>query len=236
MTYLSLAARTSKRLTSLWLLLMLAGSLFPQANTGRILGRVTDQTGGALPGAVLTIVDTQRGISRSVIADNTGEFNVPNLTPGAYALRAQMPGFKTAENSAITLDVAQDLRVDLQLQPGDQVEKVNVTAEAPLTDTTGADLGGTIENALINDLPLNGRNFENLETLRPGVTIYPGGGSWTTSTDGIRAHDQVFLVDGVNSNDPYLGMAVMNAALLAGDARTLLPVDSIEEFRTEENP
>jgi hypothetical protein len=210
--------------------------LFSQGNAGRILGGVTDQTGGAVVGATVTIVDTQRNVTHSVTTDTAGEYNVPNLLPSMYTVTAAFQGFKTAQRNGITLEVNQDLRIDLTLQPGDQSEKITVTGELPLVETTNAELGGTIQNVIINDLPLNGRNFENLLSLRPGVTIFPGGGGWTQSTNGQRAHDNVYLVDGVNADDPWMAQSVMNAGMAAGDAGTILPIDAIDEFKTEQNP
>ncbi len=147
---------------------------FSQANLGRILGAVTDQTGGVVAGATLTILDVQRGISRSLTTDNAGEYNAPNLTPGTYTVRAESKGFKTAERSGIPLEVGKDVRVDLTLQPGEQAEKITVTGELPMVETTNATLGGTLSNETINELPLNGRNYQNLLSLRPGVLLFPG--------------------------------------------------------------
>ena len=217
-------------------ILLISFSAFSQGNAGRILGGVTDQSGGAVVGATVNIVDTQRNLTRTVTTDTAGEYNVPNLLPSTYTVRAAFQGFKTAERSGVVLEVNQDLRVDLTMQPGEQTEKVTVTGELPLVETTNAELGGTIQNVVINDLPLNGRNFENLLTLRPGVTIFPGGGGWTQSTNGQRAHDNVYLVDGVNADDPWMAQSVMNAGMAAGDAGTILPIDAIDEFKTEENP
>jgi hypothetical protein len=216
--------------------LVWCSQLFAQGNAGRILGSITDQTGGAVVGATVTIVDTTRNVTRTLTADSAGEYSAPNLLPGTYNVTASFQGFKTAERSGITLEVYQDLRVDLTMQPGEQSEKVTVTGELPLVETTNAELGGTIQNVIINDLPLNGRNFENLLSLRPGVTIYPGGGGWTQSTNGIRAHDNVYLVDGINSDDPWMAQSIMNAGMAAGDAGTILPIDAIDEFKTQENP
>jgi hypothetical protein len=210
--------------------------LFSQGNAGRILGGVTDQTGGAVVGATVTILDTQRNLTRTVTTDTAGEYSVPNLLPSMYTVTAAFQGFKTAQRTGITLEVNQDLRVDLTLQPGEQTDKITVTGEIPLVETTNAELGGTIQNAIINDLPLNGRNFENLLSLRPGVTIFPGGGGWTQSTNGQRAHDNVYLVDGVNADDPWMAQSVMNAGMAAGYAGTILPIDAIDEFKTEQNP
>ena len=115
-----------------------------------------------------------RGTSRPLTTDESGAFNAPNLLPGNYKVRAESKGFKTTERQSIVLEVGQELRVDLALQPGEQSQTITVTEEIPLVETTNAELGGTIQNEVINDLPLNGRNFENLLDLRPGVTKYVG--------------------------------------------------------------
>ena len=192
--------------------------LLAQGNAGRILGSVNDQSGGAVVGATVTIVDTQRNLTRTVTTDNAGEYNAPSLLPSTYTVRSAFQGFKTAERSGVTLEVNQDLRVDLTLQPGEQTEKVTVTEAIPLVETTNAELGGTLQAQIIENLPLNGRNFENLLQLRPGVTIYPGGSGWAQSTNGQRAHDNMYLVNGVVANDPWMGQSVMNAVMASGDA------------------
>ena len=217
-------------------ILLISFSAFSQGNAGRILGGVTDQSGGAMSGAVVTVTDTARGISRTLMTDSSGEYNAPNLIPGTYSVRAEVKGFKTAEHDGIVLEVNAELRVDLTLQPGEQSEKITVTGEVPLVETTNAELGGTLQAQIIDNLPLNGRNFENLLQLRPGVSIYPGGSGWAQSTNGQRAHDNMYLVNGVVANDPWMGQSVMNAVMASGDAGTILPVDAIDEFKTEENP
>jgi len=210
--------------------------LFSQGSSGRIIGTVTDQSGGAVAGATVTVTDTERGTSRVLTTDDSGEFNAPSLTPSTYTVHAEAKGFKAIDRKNVILEVNGNVRVDLQLQPGDVSQTITVTEETPLVETTNAELGGTLQNTIIENLPLNGRNFENLLALRPGVSIYVGGGGWTQSTNGIRPHDNTYLVDGVNSNDPYMAQSIMNAAMAAGDAGTILPVDSIQEFKTEVNP
>ena len=101
--------------------------LFAQGNAGRILGSVNDQSGGAVVGATVTIVDTQRNATRTLTTDAAGEYSAPNLLPSTYTVRAAFQGFKTEEHSGIILEVNQDLRVDVTLQPGEQTEKVTVT-------------------------------------------------------------------------------------------------------------
>jgi hypothetical protein len=232
-----LSLRNAIGVISLCLTVLVGSSqLFAQGNAGRILGSVTDQTGGAVVGATVSIVDTQRNLTRTLTTDAAGEYSAPNLLPSTYTVSATFQGFKTAERSGVSLEVNQDLRVDLTMQPGEQTEKVTVTGEIALVETTNAELGGTLQAQIIDNLPLNGRNFENLLQLRPGVTIYPGGSGWTQSTNGLRPQDNVYLVNGVNATDPWMSQSVFNAVMASGDAGTILPVDAIDEFKTEENP
>jgi len=210
--------------------------LFSQGSAARLNGSVLDQSGGAILGATVTVTDVQRGVSRTLTTDNAGAYFAPNLLPGTYTVRAEFKGFRSVERQNVVLEVGQEIRIDLTLQPGEQSQTVNVTETVPLIETTHAELGGTIENAVINDLPLNGRNFENLLDLRPGVTKYPGNSGWTQSTNGLRPHDNFFMVEGINSNDPWMAQSVMNAVMAAGDAGTMLPIDAIDEFKTNQNP
>ena len=207
-----------------------------QTTTGRILGTVRDQTGAALPAATVTVADVQRGVTRTVTTDDSGGYVIPNLSPGVYTVRAEVHGFKTVERPNIQVEVATDLTVDLSLPPGDVKETVVVNDEVPLLNTTSSTLGGTLSNNEINDLPLNGRNYENLLQLRPGVVRYPGGGFSTTSANGLRAEDNAYLVDGLFNSEPFSGQSIINGAGIAGDSATILPVDSIQEFNLQQNP
>ncbi|MGB9073348.1 MAG: TonB-dependent receptor [Terriglobales bacterium] len=209
--------------------------LFSQTTTGRILGTVHDQSGAALAGATVTAKDVQRGTTRTATTDESGVYVIPALPPGSYAVRAEAKGFKAAERPSILLEVAKDVDIDFSLSPGNVTETVTVTGEAPLLDVTSATLGGTLSNGEINDLPLSGRNYENLLQLRPGVTRYPGGGFSTTSTNGLRAEDNAYFVEGLFNSEPYSGQAIINGAGIAGDSATILPIDSIQEFNIEEN-
>jgi hypothetical protein len=218
------------------IMVLLSSVLLSQGSSGRILGSVTDQSGAVIPGVSVTIRDIDRGTSRTLTTDEAGVYNAPNLLPGNYSIRVELAGFATVERQNVRLEVAQDIRIDVSLKPGQQTELVQVQAESPLVETNNAELGGTIVNAVINDLPLNGRNFENLLDLRPGVSKYPGNSGWTNSTNGGRPHDNYFMVDGINSNDPWMAQSMMNAVMAAGDAGTMLPIDAIDEFKTQQNP
>src|SRR6202140_2347225 len=217
------------------LVLAVAVPLIAQTITGRILGTVRDQSGAALPAATVTVTDVQRGITRTVTTDDSGEYVVPNLPPGIYSVRAESRGFKTVERPNIQIEVATDLSVDLSLPAGDVKETVIVNEEVPLLDTTSSTLGGTLSNKEINDLPLNGRNYENLLQLRPGVMRYPGGGFSTTSTNGLRAEDNAYLVEGLYNSEPFSGQDIVNGSGVVGDSATILPIDAIQEFNIQEN-
>ncbi len=210
--------------------------LFSQGSAGRIGGTVVDQSGGAIPAAKVTLTDVERGAARTVTTDAAGAYAAPNLTPGKYTVHVEFMGFRNVERKDIVVEVGQDIRVDLTMQPGEQNQTVTVTGEVAIVNTTSAELGGALQNQVINDLPLNGRNFENLLDLRPGVTKYPGNSGWAQSTNGLRPHDNFFMVDGINSNDPWMAQSVMNAVMAAGDAGTMLPIDAIDEFKTNQNP
>src|SRR5579863_844527 len=216
--------------------LLLSAPFFSQGSSGRISGSVTDQSGGVIVGATAYVTDVQRGVTRTLTTDQAGEYVAPDLTPGTYTVRASATGFKTVERTGLLLEVRQDIRVDLVLPPGEQAQTVTVTEEAPQIETTDATLGGTLSNETINDLPLNGRNYQNLLVLHPGMMIYAGGGGWTQSTNGIRPEDNQYIVDGLTNDNPLTGLTIINGPGVAGDAATILPIDAIQEVNIQENP
>jgi hypothetical protein len=217
-------------------MLLFCSSAFGQGVTGQILGTITDQTGAAVAGATVVVTDLHQGTSRTLTTDGNGDYAAPDLVPSAYKIHAEAKGFKSTERAEVQLEVAKDLRIDLTLQPGLVADVIIVNEEVPLLDTTSATLGGTLSNKEINDLPLNGRNYENLLQLRPGVVRYPGGGFSTTSTNGLRAEDNAYVIDGLFNSEPYSGQGIINGAGIAGDSATILPIDSIQEFNLEESP
>jgi len=209
---------------------------FPQGTQGRILGTVTDQSGAVIAGAMVTVLDVQRGIPRTLTTDQSGEYLAPSLLPGTYTVRAEATGFKRIEHSSLLLEVGGNLRVDLTLQPGEQTQTVQVTGEAPAIETTNATLGGTLSNETINELPMMGRSYQNLLVLLPGMMIYPGGGGWTMSTNGSRPEENSFVLEGLTNDNPLQGLTIINGPGVAGDAATVMPLDAIQELNIQENP
>jgi hypothetical protein len=207
-----------------------------QSTNGRILGSINDQSGAAVSGATVVVTDMQRGTSRTLTTDPAGTYVAADLLPGTYKIHVEAKGFKTVERPNILIEVATDVRVDFNLQPGQVTETVVVDEEIPLVNTTSATLGGTLSNKEINDLPLNGRNYQNLLQLRPGVMRYPGGGFSTTSANGLRAEDNAYLIDGLYNTEPFSGQGIINGSGIVGDSATILPIDAIQEFNLQQNP
>jgi hypothetical protein len=232
-------ARTKKAaqvLGGVFVLLLLCLPTYSQGSFGRILGTVTDQSGGVVSGATVSVIDTERGITRTLTTDDAGAYNAPNLTAGNYTVRAEAKGFKRIERQGVVIEVGHEVRVDLTVQPGEQNQTVTVTEAVPLVETTNATMGGTLENADIIDLPLNGRDYQNLLGLRPGVMLQPGGGPWTQSTNGVRPDESVWLIEGVINANFFDGRPVINMPSPFTDGATIMPVDAIQEFNLQENP
>jgi hypothetical protein len=211
-------------------------SVLAQTYEGRILGTVTDQSGSAIKDAKIVITNVDTGVFRELATNDAGDYLAPNLAPGAYKVSVEATGFSRLEKSGARLEVAKDIRLDFTLHPGSIAETVNVTEDVSLVETTNDTLGGTFTNKSINDLPLNGRDFQNLVVLRPGVQRSAGGGFLSISSNGNRPEDNNFIVDGTDNNDPYYATTVINAEGVQGTPGSILPIDAIQEFNAEENP
>jgi len=210
--------------------------LVAQTSEGRILGTIYDVSGAVVSGAQITITNSATNVTRHLVATNSGEYVAPNLEPGSYTVEAEAKGFKKIVSRPLVLEVSRDLRIDLRLQPGTTTETVVVSAEGALVDTTDATLNGVLSNKAISELPVEGRDFQNLLELHPGVQRTPGGGFQSITSNGNRADDNNFFIDGADDNDAYYGEGVANEAGIQGTPASFLPLDSIQEFNTQESP
>jgi hypothetical protein len=208
--------------------------LFSQSSQSAIEGAVYDQTHAVIAGATVTVTDVARGASRTLTTDSAGEYTAASMIPGEYTVRAVAKGFQTVQQTNVVLQTGQTVRVDLTLMPGEQTQTVTVTSEAPAVDTADAQFGGEVSNNLVNSLPLNGRNFQRLVQLHPGVVIAAGNGTGTgQSTNGRKAGDDLYRVEGIAGIAQTAGLTgVLNGAYRSGDSSSLLPIDAIQEFDT----
>jgi Carboxypeptidase regulatory-like domain/TonB dependent receptor len=217
-------------------ILLVVPALQGQTSQGRILGAVTDQSGALVAHARVTITNTATNATRAVDTTSSGDFSAPNLDPGTYTVAAEAKGFKKIISTPILLEVSREVRVDLKLQPGLVTETMVVTAEGALVDTTDTTLNGVLSNKAINELPVQGRDFQNLLELHPGVQRTPGGGFHSVTSNGNRPDDNNFFIDGADDNDAYYGETVVNDAGIQGTPASILPLDAIQEFNTQEGP
>jgi hypothetical protein len=211
-------------------------SLVAQTSQGRILGTVVDPSGAVVANAGVTITNMGTGVSRTVVTTSAGDYTAPNLDPGTYTISVESKGFKKTVSTPILLEVSREVRVDLKLQPGMVTETMMVTAEAESVDTTNATLNGVLSNKAISELPVQGRDFQNLLELHPGVQRTPGGGFHSVTSNGNRPDDNNFFIDGADDNDAYYGETVVNDAGIQGTPASFLPLDAIQEFNTQESP
>ena len=218
------------------LILSLTAGLSAQTYQGTIIGTVTDQSGAVVPGATITITNLGTHQARTLKSNDAGEYSAPNLEPGTYSLAAEAPSFRRVERTKVTLEVARTLKLDFKMVPGANNESIEVSSEAPLVSTANAVLESTMTNTQIVQLPLQGRDFQNLVVLNPGVQREPGGGFQSITANGNRSEDNNFIIDGIDDNDAYYGTTVINAEGVQGTPATHLPVDAIQEFNVQSSP
>src|SRR5207248_436741 len=146
--------------------------------TAQISGAVQDQSGAVLPGAEITATQTDTGVSRMTITNETGYYVLPNLPLGPYRLEAGLPGFRKFVQMGIVLQVGSNPTINVVLQVGQVSEQVEVQANTSLVETRSVSVGQVMETARIMELPLNGRNAQELLLLGGGaVQAAPAGGS-----------------------------------------------------------
>lgn len=205
-----------------------------QSVNGVILGRVTDPSGGVLPGVTVVVENTDTGVSQSTVTNDMGNYRVPSLPPGNYRVRAELSGFSTAVREGVALSVQQQAVVNFTLQLGEISEEVVVTGGAEIVETTTSTVSGLVNEREILDLPLNGRDYSQLALLQIGVVqttssgpdpFTVGGRTGKFVVNGARPTANSFLLDGTEINDPDFNVPV------GGVAGFLLGVEAIREFR-----
>ena len=212
------------------LLLPLAVISLAQQGTGGIFGTVTDPSGAPIVGAPVAVTNVATNVTTKAATGERGDYIFPRLPVGDYSVSAGQPGFKSLVRSGVVLQVDQRAEVNLQLSLGDVGEKIEVTGDAPLVNTTNATVGEVIENRRIEELPLNGRNALSLMYLSPDVKAQAGTSGFAdrgtalsnVSINGGPSSINSFLLDGGSNNQAFLQDLNVNPT-----------VDSIEEFKVQ---
>src|SRR5262245_47288594 len=201
---------------------------------GEITGRVTDPSGAVIPGASLTITNVNTSVVRNVVTTEAGTYTFPSIAPGSYRMRTELPGFKTAVSETFEVQVQQVVRLDVVLQVGQVSDTIEVAAAAELLQSETAAVGTVVENKLITELPLNGRQYLGLVALSPNVnTLSPSAGQAGSRQGGDRANQAIstggqrimfdyYTLDGVNNTDPNFNTYV-----------ALPSIEAIQEFKVQ---
>src|ERR687889_3103 len=201
-----------------------------QATTGDIEGRVLDPNGAVVPNATVTARNEATGFERTANTDGDGNYRIILLPPGTYAVEATAGGFNKVGAAAVQVTVGSKTPLDLNLAAGGVKETVLITAEPPTVETTRTSVSTTINERSIQNLPINGRNFQDFATLSPGVIRDPRGGD--LSVGGQRGTLNSLQVDGVDNNNTFFGQA-----LGRGGVRPpyQFSEESVQEFQVNQN-
>ncbi len=200
------------------------------AQSARITGRVTDVTGAVVPGTLITVTSASTGAERKVTTNQEGYYTVPLLLPGEYRVSIDHPGFKPITRSGVILDVDQRAELDFTLQVGGVTERIEVQAAATQLNTVEGSQGQVIENRRIVELPLNGRNYDELALLSAGTAQPLSGARFGGfSSGGMRDTQNSFLLDGVDNNPVELAGAQRRSEMVQPS------IDAIQEFKVQTN-
>jgi Carboxypeptidase regulatory-like domain len=224
-----------KRIAQFACALVLSGlAALGQTITADVVGRVLDATGAVVPAAKVTVTNLGTNNARTVETSDTGEYTVNLLPPGRYSVRVEHAGFKAFNVGELNLTAGDRSRIDAQMAVGDTTETVQVTGEAPLLQTDSSVLGTAITGKLVQDLPLNGRNYVQLAQLVPGVSPGPANGLSTgtrpddrrlNSSFAVNGQDPIVnnnMIDGMDNNERFIGTIGVRPS-----------IDAIQEFKVQ---
>src|SRR5881296_132175 len=201
---------------------------------GEVTGRVTDPSGAVIPGASVALTNVNTNAVRNAVTAEAGAYTFTSIPPGFYRLRTELAGFKAAVSEPFEVQVQQVLRLDMVLQLGQLSETVEVAATTDLLQAETATVGAVVENKIITELPLNGRQYLNLVAMAPNTnTLSPRAGQAATRQGGDRADQAIstggqrimfdyYTLDGVNNTDPNFNSYIV-----------LPSIDAIQEFKVQ---
>jgi hypothetical protein len=205
---------------------LFAAGAFAQASGGALHGRVTDETGGALPGVTVTATNAATGFSRSTVTGADGAYSLPALPVGTYTVLADLAGFSSVSTKNVEVIVASDRALNVTLKQAAVKEQITVTAEAPLVATSPS-VGTVVSQQELQNLPLNGRQFANLGSLAPGTTLSVNSdptkpGQLTIALNGGSGRNVNFVIDGGDNTDDTIGGALQN-----------FNIEAVQEFKIQ---
>ena len=207
-------------------LLLLTTSLFAQSSGGSLSGRVTDETGAALPGVTVTATNDATGTTRTDVSAKDGSYHFESIPIGTYTVVADLSGFSVVTTKNVRVSVASETNRNISMKQAAVSESITVTAEAPLVATSPS-VGTVVSQQELQNLPLNGRQFANLGSLAPGTSLSVNSdptkpGQLTIALNGGSGRNVNFLVDGGDNTDDTIGGALQN-----------FNIEAVEEFKIQ---
>jgi Carboxypeptidase regulatory-like domain/TonB dependent receptor len=219
--------------------LLISSRSFAQVATAELSGTVMDSSGAVVTNAKVTARNVATNIAHSTVSGKSGDYVLTDLPPGDYTIAVDATGFRKLEQGGISLQINQQAQLNLTLQVGQATEVVQVTGHPPLLETESSTVGTVVNKQLVNDLPLNGRNFVQLAILSPGVNGvgYSASGTIMSGTrpddrrpasnifsNGNREGDNDFLYDGIDDNERLTLSITLRP-----------PVEAVQEFKIQTN-
>src|SRR6202521_4430268 len=222
-------------------LLPIATSAWAQSFRGSIRGTVTDPSGSVISGAKVTAKNIGTGLQREATTGQDGAYVLAELPAGEYTVMAESAGLSpSAQNVQVNVGLDTSANFDLTKVQKRQ-EELTVTEEAPLVEASRDVLGEVVDQRLVTDLPLNGRDFGKLVALVPGATVEPSGvaaiqsGFGQFAINGNRDRSNNYTLDGTDNNDPFFNNSAFNQTGIGGAPASILPIDAIQEFNLQSN-
>jgi hypothetical protein len=216
---------------------------YPQTETGTIRGSVSDPSGAVVPGAFVHLIDVDRGAESEVTTGRGGVYTFTGVRPGYYRIEVEKSGFKLVRLTGITVNVLDNLEQNFRLDMGPVSDSITVEANSVNVNTTDAAVSTVIDRHFADNLLLNGRSFQTLIMLTPGVVVTPTAfdDQGQFSVNGQRADENYFTVDGVSANFGVTGYfplaqsagGALPALSVSGGTNSLVSVDAMQEFRVQ---
>ena len=230
-------------LLSCLVLVTSAGVISAQSTNAALSGRVTDPSKRVVANAKIVVVAAETNLRYETVTNGSGEYHLANIPPGVYHLEVEKLGFKKLIKPDVILHVQDVLPINFEMELGTPSETINVEAGAPAVNTESATVSTVVNRTLVENLPLNGRSFQTLITLTPGVVLTATNlnDQGQFSVNGQRADANYFTVDGVSANfgvTGYIALAqtasgALPALSAAGGTSSLVSVEAMEEFRIQ---
>ena len=214
------------------------------AQTASIDGLISDSTNAVIPNASVDLLEPSTQTHQKTVSNSAGFYSIPNVMPGVYTLTVTASGFETETRTSINIAVGAKISINFVLKIGSQSEQVSVDGSGAQLNTTDAGVSTVIARNFVENVPLNGRSFQSLITLSPGVEVVPSGGvgqSGEISVNGQRTEANYYIIDGVSANTGasvssagypgggFSGATPEESAL--GTTQSIVSIDALEEFR-----